>query len=60
MVLSDYRFDPATETFSALPNLDSGRDDHRAAVLADGRVLVTGGEDEAMKAIADVEAYGVE
>ena len=53
-------FDPATETFRALPDLKSGRDDHRAAVLTDGRILVTGGEDESTNAIPDVEAYSVE
>jgi hypothetical protein len=51
------RFDPATETFLALPDLQSGRDDHRAAVLTDGRILVTGGEDAAARAIAEVEVY---
>jgi hypothetical protein len=37
------RFDPATETFADFGALASGRQFHVATVLADGRVLVSGG-----------------
>jgi len=52
-------FDPATETFTAMPPLGTARDDHRALRLLDGRVLVTGGESTTSDgSIADCEAYG--
>ena len=50
-------FDPATETFLAMPPLAVPRDDHRIARLADGTILVTGGEDAASESIAAVELY---
>jgi hypothetical protein len=50
-------FDPATESFTAMPDLIVPRDDHRIVRLLDGRVLVTGGEDAASLSIRDVEAY---
>ncbi|WP_418317231.1 Kelch repeat-containing protein [Piscinibacter sakaiensis] len=37
------RYDPATERFSDIGQLASGREYHSATVLADGRVLVVGG-----------------
>jgi hypothetical protein len=37
-------FDPATETFAVVGTLDDPRVAHRVTALADGRVLVTGGE----------------
>lgn len=37
------RYDPATETFSDIGALGSGREYHSATSLADGRVLVIGG-----------------
>src|SRR5437879_48630 len=42
-------FAPATGTFTALVSgtLSSARQDHAAAVLADGRVLIAGGSDGA-------------
>ncbi len=49
-------FDPSDLSFRALPDLKAGRDDHRVVLLNDGRILVTGGEDEAGNAIPDVEA----
>jgi len=49
-------FDPATAVFRPLPDLEVGHDDHRAVLLTDGRVLVTGGEDKDAKAIDSVEA----
>ena len=50
-------FEPVSKTFTALPPLAVGRDDHRVTRLRDGRVLVTGGEDVDMASIASVEAY---
>ncbi len=38
------RFDPATETFTALGQLGAGREFHTATELADGRVLIAGGQ----------------
>jgi hypothetical protein len=39
------RFVPATESFAPKAALEVARDDHRVALLLDGRILVTGGED---------------
>ncbi len=51
-------FEPGAETFTALPPLGVGRDDHRAIRLLDGRVLVTGGENTTSTASIDAcEAY---
>ena len=51
-------FEPGSETFTALPPLAVGRDDHRAIRLLDGRVLVTGGENATSTASIDAcEAY---
>ena len=47
VVLADVElFDPATKSFTKLPPLKHPRDDHCATLLADGVVLVTGGEDD--------------
>ena len=37
-------FDPATNTFAAVGDMSIGRAGHRAVLLADGTVLVAGGE----------------
>jgi hypothetical protein len=50
-------FQPLFERFVAMPSMVVPRDDHRLARLADGRVLVTGGEDADSRSIADVEVY---
>jgi len=36
-------YDPQTKTWSAVNSLHLGRSDHQAVLLADGRVLITGG-----------------
>ncbi|HEY1173943.1 MAG TPA: hypothetical protein VGH19_21440 [Verrucomicrobiae bacterium] len=36
-------FDPATETFTSVSGLATGRIGHQASLLADGRVLISGG-----------------
>lgn len=51
------RFDPASEEISGAPPLRVPRDDARAVLLPDGRVLVTGGEDEAADSIREAELY---
>ena len=50
-------FDPAAESFAPFPPLAVPRDDHRAARLPSGRILVTGGEDAASLSIPDAELY---
>lgn len=37
------RFDPGTRSFSRIGNLSTGRGEHTALMLADGRILVFGG-----------------
>jgi hypothetical protein len=41
---SAWRFDPATNAFTRLPDLTTGRNFARAAGLTDGRVFVAGGD----------------
>ena len=52
-------FDPATLTFSAAPGLLTPRWRHTATVLADQRILITGGETSwiSFKSISAVEIY---
>jgi hypothetical protein len=38
-------YDPATNVWALTGNLNHGREEHAATLLADGRVLVTGGQD---------------
>ena len=40
-------YDPATNTWSAAPDMSSGRYNHTATALANGKMLVTGGSDTA-------------
>jgi hypothetical protein len=37
-------YDPATNTWGLTGNLNAGREEHAATLLADGRILVTGGQ----------------
>jgi hypothetical protein len=48
-------FDPKTERFSKLPPLSVPRDDHRSTVLADGSVLISGGQDENEEGLSSAE-----
>ena len=50
-------FDPATETFLFLPDTLMPRDDHRAVLLLDGTVLLTGGEDANGAGLRTAEIY---
>jgi len=51
------RFDPATGSFEALPDLQSSRSGHTATLLADGRVLIVGGYNAFFGADASAELY---
>jgi Kelch motif. len=50
-------FDPQTGTFSTTGQMTSTREDHTATLLADGRVLITGGDDMGSHAVATAELY---
>ena len=55
-------YDPATETFSPTGRLSTAREwssgaSTTATLLRDGRVLIAGGQDEDLAAIADAETY---
>jgi hypothetical protein len=50
-------FDPSTNTFTSLPDLTVPRDDHRATLLNDGRVLLTGGEDSNGNGMSSAELF---
>jgi N-acetylneuraminic acid mutarotase len=52
-----YLYDPKAGTFSTTGKLKGGRYDHRAVVLDDGKVLVTGGRTDFYKAVDTVEIY---
>jgi hypothetical protein len=50
-------YDPATQSFVAVGRMSVARAAHRATLLADGRVLITGGLDAARRHTASAEIY---
>ncbi len=50
-------YDPTSETWSGAGLMQTGRQDHTATLLADGRVLVSGGLDPSSQFVASCELY---
>jgi hypothetical protein len=50
-------YDSTTGTMSRTGSMSTAREDHTATLLADGRVLVTGGDDAGSHAVASAELY---
>jgi hypothetical protein len=50
-------YDPRTGTFSATGSLSTARNEHTATRLADGRVLIVGGNDAEAHSVATAEIY---
>ncbi|HEX2756422.1 MAG TPA: kelch repeat-containing protein [Candidatus Limnocylindrales bacterium] len=50
-------YDPNTGTFSPTGSMTTSREDHTATRLADGRVLIVGGNDAGSHAVASAELY---
>jgi hypothetical protein len=50
-------FDPATRSFITVGQMSAARAAHRATLLADGRVLITGGQDATLLHTAGAEIY---
>ncbi|OGN85993.1 MAG: hypothetical protein A2X23_06310 [Chloroflexi bacterium GWC2_73_18] len=50
-------YDPTTGTFSPTGSMTVGRESHAATLLADGRVLITGGVTNTAPSLASAELY---
>jgi hypothetical protein len=50
-------FDPGTGTFSLAGNMTDAREDFTATALADGRVLIAGGQNNTGGVVATAELY---
>ncbi len=50
-------FDPRTNSFRAVGKMSAARLAHRATLLPDGKVLITGGQDERENKLASTELY---
>ena len=50
-------FNPVTGTFAAGPNMTAARDGHIAALLPNGKVLITGADPHTAFPIATAETY---
>lgn len=50
-------FDPATNAWTAAASMLAGRSDHTATVLLNGKVLVIGGQQDILTALASAEIY---
>lgn len=50
-------FEPRTNSFRAVGSMSTSRLAHRATLLADGKVLITGGQNEAGEKLASAEIY---
>ncbi len=50
-------FDPRTNSFRAVANMSAARLAHRATLLANGKVLITGGQDETRDKLASAEIF---
>ncbi|HEV3468707.1 MAG TPA: kelch repeat-containing protein [Pyrinomonadaceae bacterium] len=50
-------YDPSTRAFTPAPDMQAARLAHRATLLPDGRVLITGGQDEAGRKLSSAEIY---
>ena len=50
-------YDPRSGTFTPTGPMTTQREDHTATLLADGRVLITGGSDQGSHTVASAEIY---
>jgi hypothetical protein len=50
-------FDPATQTFTAVGDLNQAREDATATLLPDGKVLIAGGQDRQGSVLSSAELY---